>query len=221
MARPYLNDDERAQRRSQLLAAAHRLYRDKRALPTVAEIALTAGVAKGSVYLSFGTKEEIFVALLEDSFGQLLAGMLPLMEHLAGKADAVAQAFAEAYADQLAALPDLLPLAAMTNAVLEKNLPLEAMLNFKIGLTRGLDSAGKLLEQRLPRLLAPGAGADLLRRTWALTLGLWQALDCPEAMRPHLIESLDACKLPHVLDHDFQAELTITVRQLWRGALLP
>jgi len=82
--------------------------------------------------------------------------MLPLMQNLPTNANEVAQVFAEAYSAQLAALPDLLPLAAMTNAVLEKNLPLEAMLNFKLGLTRGLDSAGKLLEQHLPTLLPAG-----------------------------------------------------------------
>jgi AcrR family transcriptional regulator len=221
MARPALNDDERAQRRSQLLAAAHQLYRSQHALPTVAEIAQAAGVAKGSVYLSFRTKEAIFIALLEDNFAQLLARMLPLLQQLPTAPDAAAHAFASAYAEQLGDLPDLLPLAAMTNAVLERNLPLQAMVDFKIRLTQGLTLAGTQLEQHLGGLLPAGGGADLLRRTWALTLGLWQSLDCPPAIKPQLVASLDARGMPHVLERDFTTELSTTVRQLWRGALLP
>lgn len=219
MPRPTLNDDERAQRRSQLLAAAHHLYRERKALPTVAEIAQAAGVAKGTVYLSFGTKEEIFIALLEDSYAQLLQGALPVLQDLPPDPIDAAHLFATFYADALGALPDLLPLAAMTNSVLEKNLPLQAMLDFKLLVHQAMDQVGAAIEQRLP-CLRPGGGSDLLMRTWALTLGLWQARDCPEPIVAHLAEHPEHPLARHLLGQDFADELAATVRQFWVGALL-
>lgn len=214
-----MSSAERAQRRGQVLAAAHRLYRERQELPTVAEIAEAAGVAKGTVYLSFRTKEEIFVALLEDGFSQLLAAVLPILRSLPASAPKAAAALARLYPRQLAAVPDLLPLSAMANAVLEKNLPLAAMLEFKRAVHESMDQAGALLEERLDFLPA-GAGADLLMRTWALTLGLWQSLDCPEPIREHLERDPKHPLVAHLLGHDFTAELTAMIRQFWTGALL-
>lgn len=198
-----------------MIAAGHRLYREQGALPTVADIALAAGVAKGSVYLSFGTKEEIFVALLEDSFAQLLAGLMPVLDTLPAAAQDAAHTFAAAYVQQIGDLPDLVPLAAMTNAVLERNLPIDAMIRFKLGLAHGLADGGARVERRLA-VLSPGGGADLLLLTWALTVGLWQALDYPPAIRAHL-----AGPDLRILERDFSVELAAAVRQFWRGALLP
>jgi AcrR family transcriptional regulator len=214
LARPTLNDDERADRRRKLLAAAHALFRTTRELPSVAQIAESAGVAKGSVYNSFSTKEEIFVALLEDSFSALLAQVIATIATLPRGANAAARAFADGYARSVAQSPDLLALAGMTNAVLEKNLPIEAMLHFKTGLAAGLAAAGAALESG-GRKIAHGDGADLLLQTWSLTLGLWQALDFPAAMKAQM-------KRPDlaILDRDYMVELRAAIFALWRGALM-
>jgi AcrR family transcriptional regulator len=215
LARPTLNDDERAERRRQLLAAAHALFRATGELPSVALIAESAGVAKGSVYNSFSTKEEIFIALLEDRFSGLLAQVIATIATLPRDASAAAAAFADGYTASVTAYPDLLALAGMTNAVLEKNLPIEAMLHFKTGLAAGLQAAGEVLEQR-NRKMTRGAGADLLLHTWSLTLGLWQALDFPIAMKSQLKRTDLA-----ILDRDYMIELRAAVFALWRGALTP
>ena len=179
----------------------------------MAQIAESAGVAKGSVYNSFSTKEEIFVALLEDSFSGLLDQVIDIITTLPRGANAAAQAFADGYTRSVAQFPDLLALAGMTNAVLEKNLPVEAMLHFKTGLAAGLAAAGAALEHG-GRKIAHGGGADLLLHTWSLTLGLWQALDFPTALKAQM-------KRPGlaILDRDYLAELRAAVFALWRGAL--
>jgi AcrR family transcriptional regulator len=213
LARPTLNDDERAERRRQLLTAAHALFRATRELPSVAQIAESAGVAKGSVYNSFSTKEEIFVALLEDSFSGLLTQVIAIIATLPRNARVAARSFADGYAASVAQFPDLLALAGMTNAVLEKNLPIEAMLHFKTGLAAGLASAGAAVEEG-GRKISRGDGADLLLHTWSLTLGLWQALDFPVEMRQQMVRPELA-----ILDRDYLTELRAGVFALWHGAL--
>ncbi|MBA5605872.1 TetR family transcriptional regulator [Duganella sp. FT3S] len=210
MGRPVLTEQHREQRRRVLLDAAHQLYRERNALPPVADIASAAGLAKGTVYLYFRTKEEIFVALLEDSFAQLFAALAPLLTALDMDQPGTAARFARAYTQLVRDSGDLLQLAALGNTVLEKNLPLEAMQRFKLNLAQGMTQAGALLERGTR---APGWGATLLLQTYALTLGLWQALDFPDALRPLLQQPA-----LQVLQRDFHTELEAAIERLWSAA---
>ncbi|TDR73259.1 TetR family transcriptional regulator [Paludibacterium purpuratum] len=213
MPRKALTDDQRRARRATLLQAAQALYRQSGQLPTVAQIAETAGVAKGSVYLSFRTKEAIFIALLEDSFERLLFGLTPLLRALPSEPVAAAGHIAPALSDYLAEQRELLSLAGMGNAVLEQNLPLAEMLAFKRRLAQGLAQAGALLEARAPQLL--GRGAAFLLQTWGLCVGLWQALDA----HPGLAALRDEPDLT-ILRLDFRTELRHALYAMWLGALM-
>ncbi|HJV01455.1 MAG TPA: TetR family transcriptional regulator [Burkholderiaceae bacterium] len=212
MGRPVLTEQDREQRRRVLLDAAHQLYRERNALPPVADIASAAGLAKGTVYLYFRTKEEIFVALLEDSFTRLFTALAPLLTALDMDQPGGPARFARAYTQLVRDSGDLLQLAALGNTVLEKNLPLEAMQRFKLNLAQGMTQAGALLEQGT-RAREPGWGATLLLQTYALTLGLWQALDFPDALRALLQQPA-----LRILERDFHAELEAAIERLWSAA---
>lgn len=165
------------------------------------------------MYRYFRSKEEIFVALLEDDFAKLFAALEPILDDLPQAPAEAASRFARRYARAILALPDLLPLASLANGVLEQNLPIGPMRRFKTLLAAGLVQSGKRIEQRfapLPR----GHGATLLLQTYALTLGLWQALDYPAPLRELLREP----ELK-ILDRRFPAELESAVHRLWLGAL--
>lgn len=211
MARNALSNDERESRRQVLLEAAHRLYRERGALPPVADIAKAAGLAKGTVYLYFQTKEEIFVALLEDGFARLFSALGPVLDSLPRKGAVVADEFATRFGTLVAGSGDLLPLAALANAVLEQNLPVEPMRRFKTALAHGIAAAGARLDAHTG--LAPaGSGETLLLHTYALALGLWQALSYPASLKVLLQEpALQG------LDREFAAELQSAVAALWRG----
>ena len=213
MARPTLSDKERFSRRTALLEAAQHIYRANGTLPTVRDIAKAAGIAKGAVYLWFRTKGEIFVALLNASFGTLIDQLLPIIQVLGSSPFAASRDFASNYAKLLADTPDLLPLAVMFNTILKNSVPNESVYHFNENLGAGLSEAGNLLEQRIGTLL-PGEGADLLLRTWTLTVGLWEVLDLPASVR----KALDAPALS-ILHRNFHAELETAVTQLWRGAM--
>jgi len=216
MARPALSDANRAQRRRHLLDTADRLFRTRGELPLVADIANAAGLAKGTVYLYFQTKEEIFIALLEDHFQALYGAMFDLLPTLPAPGDAAAQAFATAWCQMIRQDPALLQLAVLVNTVLEKNLPIEPMLRFKTDLANGITQAGALLAHRLPPSIEH-AGAALLLQTYGLTIGLWQALDHPPALTA-LIAQDPALT---ILARDFHAELAQAVERLWCAALAP
>jgi len=213
LARPVLSDKERAARRALLLQAARQLFQVSRELPSVAEIAETAGVSKGSVYLFFASKEEMFVALLEDSFTSLLTTLYPGLVRLPSDRQAAVERFCAIYMDALVDNPDLLPLAAAANAVLEKNLPVPAMLAFKERLASGLSGAAAALSDA-PLGLGSQEAIDLLLRTWAITLGLWQTLYVPEELSVHLAHA------PlNLFKRDFLLDLRQSLLIFWSGSL--
>ena len=213
MGRNAMSSEDRELRRREFLDAAHRLFRQRRDLPPVAEIAVEAGLAKGTVYRYFKSKEEIFVALLEDDFGALFVALEAILAQLPEEPEAAARAFARAFARSILAMEDLLPLASLSNGVLEQNLPVAVMRRFKTLLAAGLRSAGKKLEAGYPTL-GRGGGTTLLLQTYALTLGLWQTLDYPPALRELLKEPA-----LRPLDRRFASELEAAVRSQWLGSL--
>ena len=214
MARPALSEEERFSRRTALLGAALRLYRGQGTLPTVSNIAKSAGIAKGAVYLWFRSKEEIFVALLEAAFLELIAGMMLIIESLDPRPEFAPDAFAAQYVKLLGEIPDVVPLSSVLNTMLKENLPLESFARLDRNVGASLSKAGALLEQRLEGLMR-SKGTDLLLHTWTLTIGLWVMMDIPNEMKKVLDDPALA-----TFRNGFHTEVKTAVAQLWRGALM-
>ena len=214
MARPALSEEERFSRRAALLDAALRLYSEQETFPTVSNIAKAAGVAKGAVYLWFRSKEEIFVAILEDAFLELIARLLSIIEYLDPCPEFAPDSFATQYAKLLAEVPDVVPLSSVLNNMLKENLPIESFSRLDRNVGASLSKAGALLEQRFGCLLR-SKGADLLLHTWTLTIGLWIMMDIPDEMKKVLDDPTLA-----TFRNGFHTELKTAVAQLWRGAMI-
>ncbi|MEW9899684.1 TetR family transcriptional regulator [Chitinivorax sp. PXF-14] len=207
-------EEDKAARRQSILDAAMRLFlENSRELPSVIRIADASGLAKGTVYLYFRTKEEIFLALLDEGFHSLLDTAASLLATDGLSPEQLVDGFVDRYLAFFRSRPHFLRLAAMTNSVIEQNLDPPVAVEFKLGLVHALRRAGELAEQRLPGL-ASGDGGRLLLRVYALTLGLWQMLDWPENVRTLLADDQF-----QVLRPDFFDELDQALRQLLRGAL--
>ncbi len=72
--------------RRQIISAAVRLIADHGyAATSVDEIAEAAGVAKGSVYYNFGSKSELFAAVLAEGVTRLSQGLRGALEAAAGR----------------------------------------------------------------------------------------------------------------------------------------
>jgi AcrR family transcriptional regulator len=203
-------EDKAARRAAILLAARQRYVADGYQIPSVARIAADAGLAKGTVYLYFRAKEEIFVALLAEEFAGLIEDANAFFSGDFSPADL--PGFIGRYVEYLDTHPELLRLDAMAYSVLEQNLPEAQLRTFKLELTHRLVEAGKRVDAALG--LTAGRGTQLLMRTYALTRGLWQSLDYPPAMKAVLAATEFAPIRP-----DFRTELLAALAEYWRGAL--
>jgi AcrR family transcriptional regulator len=175
----------------------------------MSEIAEQSGLAKGTLYLYFNTKEDLFLGLLHqkldawfDEIDAALSGMRG-----AGSPRGLAGAFARS----LRANPRLLRLLGLMNPVLEPNSSIESIRALKHMLIRRLETTGQLLEASLPAL-KPGDGADALLRIYALIVGV-QHLSMPSEVARSVIvrENLT------VLQIDFDRELSTGLELLFVG----
>ncbi len=168
-------DEDKEAKGEAILDEAERLWLERgfEAI-TVQLLADRLGYAKGTLYLYFGTKEEVFLALHR----RCLERWAPLAEEALRSAAAVAggepaaRAVASALCDSLRSVPALLGLSAVLGSLLERNVGLEALLAYK----RWLASMTARLAAALGRAL-PGLGEDAsleaLTMVQALAAGLF------------------------------------------------
>ena len=211
--RAYGGEDKQARRRV-ILSAAAALFGDGQGeLPTATAIAQACGLAKGTVYLYFRSKETIFSALLLDGWGEVMGLVQEAFASSSGSCgEDPAAAFLAAYISHLNRHRQLLRLDALRPA-LEQGLDLAYLADFKRTFVQRLSAGGALIDRRLG--LREGKGVKLLMRTHALTCGLWQSLgDGPPDQEA-------VTDLTVALHPDFIEELTEALAEYWRGALAP
>ena len=212
LKRAYGGEDKQARRRA-ILAAAAMLFGDGRGdLPTAHAIAQACGLAKGTVYLYFRSKEAIFSALLLEGWGEVVglvekafAPSKPLL------VDDPTAAFLAAYVAHLDRHRELLRLDAL-RPTLEQGLDLASLAEFKRTFVERLVAGGVLIDRRLS--LRDGKGVKLLTRTHALTCGLWQSLGVTPLDEESTAGRID------VLHPDFFDEITEALAEFWQGALM-
>ena len=158
-------------RRDAILDAARRLFDEKSYEGlTVDAVAKTSRIAKGTVYLYFGTKEAIFLELL---LGEVESWFAALAEPLEALRPGDVPAIAALLAGSLGERRTLRRLASLLHQTLEQNVEAETVRSFK---RRALESMGPTaarLERRLPQL-QPGDGLKLLLDLHVFVIGVGQ-----------------------------------------------
>jgi AcrR family transcriptional regulator len=156
-------------RRDALLAAARALIvrhgpRDF----SVLDVAAAAGLAKGTLYLYFDSRESLLLAILRDDLDRFFAGLTEALKADHPTIDRC-QWGARILASQLTAQPTLLPLLQELHTGIEPGLNREALTGFKHFLLSHLGHAGQQLEQSVG--LTVGTGLIALLRAHALLIG--------------------------------------------------
>lgn len=203
--RAVLAEDKHERHQAILDAAEQLLLRSPERVANMAEVADAAGLAKGTVYLYFPSKEELLLALHERNVEAFFRALQLLLDRVQPVTLDDLLGITQTH---LVRPPTFLPLATRCFGIMATGVPKATAAAFKERMTARLMDAGAGLERHYPAL-APGAGVFLLRHSYALILGLWQMTSADA-------EAAEACGL-HALDYPEELDRALTA--LWRGTI--
>jgi AcrR family transcriptional regulator len=202
--------EHKLERRQAILEAAWKMFqRTSYQAVTMAAVARRAGLAKGTVFLYFKTKEALFLALLVQQLQAWFDDTDTALQAMSGKASAAGMAGLISRSFKKRA--GLTRLLAVLSTLLEQNIDLETAVHFKQWLMAHLVRTGGLLEARLPFLEA-GQGARLLLSVQALVVGFWHLADPAPVMQ----KALKGAQL-QMFKVDFNADFESTLLSLLIG----
>jgi len=140
---------------------------------TILEIAKRAGLAKGTVYLYYPSKEALFLAVLTRKIDMCF----DTLEARLKEDDKSAETIARALTDALLKPHALLNLLSLLYSQLEPGAGMEAVIAFKTHLMGRMQVIGAAIEDACG--LEPGGGRTLLTRAYGLAIGLQQFASPP------------------------------------------
>lgn len=202
--------EAKERRREAILQAASRLLGQAGFdSVTMVAVARAAGIAKGTTYLYFRTKEELFLALLSDEYDawfEVVRGALA--ETAPGSApDDVARTLVEG----LRGRKSFLTLMEKLHVVFERNVAHEPGLAFKAQLRDQILATAEVLA--VAAAITADEAGRLLLRMHALVVGLRQMTrPSPAALRVLEREDMAPMRI------EFQGELAAVLADLIRGA---
>ena len=200
---------DKAERRNAILDAAETLFVEHQGrIANMAEVAEAAGLAKGTVYLYFPSKEEMLLALHERQVAQFFAA---LMQRLDSDEPADFDTVFAITNEHLIRVPGYLALTSRCFGLMDREIPIETALAFKARVGQVLTAAGAALERHFP-VLAPGDGITMLMHSYGMIVGLWQLLHPNERFgaamnKPEL----------RMLKRDYERDIEAALRALWNG----
>lgn len=166
---------QKQERRQVILNAAWQLFQQTpyEAL-TIDAVARQVNLAKGTMFLYFHTKEELFLAVTAQQLSEWFAAVDKQLAQLPDPAPSAQ--VVRILADSLRERAGFTRLLAILSTGLEQNVAYEAALEFKRHLLGLLLQTGAELERCLP-FLKTGEGAHLLMLCQAIVVGLWHLSD--------------------------------------------
>ena len=236
-----MSDQDKQQRRRAILEAALWVLLDTPFEQiTVAQLAERLGLAKGTLYLYFSTKEALFLEVQQQ---QLTLWFDSLEEALRRSGSLTAHELADLICTTILAHPVMPRLLTVLHTVLERNITQEQALSFKWFAYDRFARASALIEAKMPALAPraraaavpaetiaspkaddvigpasePGQGVELLMRLHALVLGTWQMTDSSAVVRAALMTRAELA----IFDLQFEKVLRGALRDLITGMAQP
>ena len=200
---------EKTARRLRMLTAAAELLRGWSFTDiTMDRIADQTGVAKGTLYLYFRTKEAIFLQLYEERLGAWYAELESLATRGTGTVEPADAA--RIIVTTLSARPTLIHLHGLLHSTLGRNIDLETTLGFRRRQRQMMSSLALALSGRI-KDLGDVAALHFLIRLEAVVGGLSWAAFPPAALQRAFDEpALEVFRI------DFEEELRVIVTALLR-----
>jgi AcrR family transcriptional regulator len=169
-----VSDAQKAQRREDILNSARELFQNCSRYDAILmkHIAENIKLTKGTLYLYFKTKEEVFLALYEQEFLTLCQRMQSaVLAHAKNrKAGLGAEELQDVFVSAVAGQDTFLRLNGLLHSVLEQNIEFDTALRFKTMLRDRMIETAAVLEANVDGLKA-GQGAELLLLVHEVTIG--------------------------------------------------
>lgn len=161
-------DDQKRLRRRVILDAADKQFREVGFEAfSMAELGRRTGVAKGTLYLYFETREELLLTLYCAKLAAWADSMVQSVSN--GTSD---EAFASAFYHKSYADPSFLPLMSRLDSVIEHNVSLDTLIQTKRAMAMHLHQLSHAIAPRLE--LSSSQAFDAIRSLGSLLLGAAQ-----------------------------------------------
>ena len=200
--------EKKARRRQILEAAAELLQSWSFTDITMDRIAELAGVAKGTLYLYFRTKESLFLTLYEDRLRAWYCELDEIATRTGGTVKSPDAA--RVIASTLMARPILRHLHGLLHSALGHNIDLDTMVEFRRRQHGLLSSLAPALARRIDGVSDNDSLRFLIRLEWVVGGLSWAA-----SASPALFRALDENDL-EIFQIDFEKELTEMITALLR-----
>ncbi|MCJ8322705.1 MAG: TetR/AcrR family transcriptional regulator [Rhizobiales bacterium] len=204
--RAYSDVEKQAKRQKIIDAAESLLVKGVFPLPSVNQIIAKAGVAKGTVYLYFGSKEEIYLALLAQYFEVFNQEFMQVI--IASDKNNLIDNFAAIFIGFAKNTPKAVYLASIVPLILENNVADDYLLGFK----KSLFGVSKSISQAMAKVANGHDKAEFLVRfllSYNQFLALWQHCNPPEKVE-NLMKQNGLSELVYDFDQQFGAQMQRT-----------
>jgi AcrR family transcriptional regulator len=191
-----IGDDNKRERYNAIVETARSLIaNDLSKVPSVEELAKQAGLAKGTVYLYFPSKEELLLAVHTDNSRLFFSALIQLVASQAKMG-----------------IEDFRPIVR-EHMVDNTDLPVEVVTQFKSLVSQALNTAAVDLVRHFP-MLTHDEAVRLFQHTYGTVVGMWQIFHPV----PRLAGAMHTEQLV-CFSRDFEVEMTEAIYSLWYGRI--
>lgn len=207
-----IHEKDKLRRREKILKTAWALYKKSNGqLPTVSVLARKAGLSKGTVYLYFKTKNEIFLHLYLHQLRRWHDEMAQTLGQHPGKI--TVREYAQITTEYVVKNPIMLKLGSIATGAIQEDTDQQLVVEIKVGLAKILDDRSRLVCKLFPGLTRE-EWVKVHLRIYALIFGVWQMYYSPPHVRRLLQESET-----DIFDAGFSKNVVEAVATFLTGAL--
>lgn len=206
------NERQKEARRNTIISAADALFQKNGGrLSSIQSVAKHAGIAKGTVYLYFRNKDELYMAVLEYRARMWIDAIIEALESHRGPLTIAV--VVHAISGHVLDHPEVLILTTLSSSAIDYEVEREEEMRFRTSMAMMAARVGAAIEQGLPDL-ATGQGTALFMRSLAYILGAWQIIP-PSSVMDEIEEQEDLAPFRLEFGNELRAGLTA----LWTGTL--
>lgn len=207
-----IKEKDKLKRKEKILDIARDLFeKNDGTLPTISEIAKKAGLSKGSVYLYFKTKNEIFLSLYMNQVKMWHDSIATaLKEH---KGEITPSDYASLVSHYVIRNPLVLKMWGVINGFFDGTTDEEMFIDFKTQLAELMNEQSKMISKFFPGL-PTDQWINIQVKIYALIFGLWQVFYSPTQVKKLLRETN-----VNLFELDFSKSVVDSVTTFLTGAL--